>query len=212
MGEPADTPMTADEFLLWCLDQEDRYELVEGVPVKIVEEVEGAPGEPPKMMTGASKAHDRMVVNIIIALGNQLRGSPCMPTTSDIALRTRTDSVRRPDAMVTCDPPDPDSYEVENVRLIVEVLSPSNRGIPWHRKLDEYWRLDAPDYVLLADSQAVSATLYARRGEIWDPINADTLDDILDLAAIDCRLAMSDVYDGLGFAGDSPDDPQTPSG
>ena len=44
MGEKAVKPMTAEEFFTWHEHQEDRYELVEGVPVK--------------MMTGASNYHD----------------------------------------------------------------------------------------------------------------------------------------------------------
>lgn len=109
--------MEADEFLQWCLDQEERYELVDGVPVE--------------MMAGASWIHDRMVVNIIMSLGNQLRGSPCHPTTADMGLRTRIRSVRRPDVMVTCDPPKPGLYEALELRLAVEVLSKSNTGASW---------------------------------------------------------------------------------
>jgi hypothetical protein len=47
MANRAERQMDADEFLLWCLDQEDRYELVNGFPVKM--------GDGPQMMTGASR-------------------------------------------------------------------------------------------------------------------------------------------------------------
>ncbi len=55
--------MEADEFLVWCLGKEARYELIDGVPVE--------------MMSGASAIHDRLVVNIISLLHAQLRGSRC---------------------------------------------------------------------------------------------------------------------------------------
>jgi hypothetical protein len=58
--------MTQDEFFAWQANQERNYELVDGLPVL-----------PLKMMTGASRAHDCVVVNIIRELGNQLRGGPC---------------------------------------------------------------------------------------------------------------------------------------
>ncbi len=83
MAGAAPQLMEADEFLVWCLDQEARYELIEGVPVE--------------MMAGASEVHDRVVVNIISLLNAQLRGSDYRPTTADIALRTRIRSARRPD-------------------------------------------------------------------------------------------------------------------
>ncbi len=157
MADSAERLMEVDEFLLWCLDQEDRYELVDGVPVKMVEEVMTPDG--PKMMTGASGLHDRIVVHLIGALHAQLRGSPCRPTTAAIGVKTKFRSVRRPDVAVTCDEVRADRYDA-NPKLIVEVLSPSNRGVSWQRKLDEYWRLDAPQYVLLVEQTEPRATLF----------------------------------------------------
>ena len=63
MAETASRLMTPEEFFHWQMGQEDLYELVDGVPVKML-----------KMMTGASVQHDLVVVNII-ALRIQLRGS-----------------------------------------------------------------------------------------------------------------------------------------
>ena len=74
MASAAVKLMTADEFLLWQQDKEVRYELVDGVPIE--------------MMTGASDVHDRVVINLIVLLGHQLRGTRCRPTTADVALRT----------------------------------------------------------------------------------------------------------------------------
>ncbi len=186
--------MTTEDFLRWCLDQDDRYELVDGVPVRIEEEIMTPDG--PRMMTGASDVHDRIVVNIIAALHAQLRGKPCRPATADLAVRTKIRSVRRPDVTVTCDPPLGNRYEV-SPKLIVEVLSPSNRGVPWQRKLDEYWRLDAARYVLLVEQRPPRAVLYARTGATWDSIDAEALADVFELPDIGCRLAMADIYEGL---------------
>ena len=66
MAEAARRRMTPEEFFRWQEGQDEPFELVDGVPI-------------PKhrMMTGASVQHDRVTVNVIIALGNQLRGSRC---------------------------------------------------------------------------------------------------------------------------------------
>jgi Uma2 family endonuclease len=109
--------MTPEEFFQWQLGQEDRYELVDGFPVK--------------MMTGASERHDRIVVNIIAGLHAQLRGTRCRPVTDDVAVRTRINSLRRPDITVTCGEARDDSYEAQEPKMIVEVLSPSNAGVAW---------------------------------------------------------------------------------
>jgi len=185
MADTARSLMTADDFLVWCLDKEARYELVDGIPLE--------------MMTEASNAHDRIVVNVIASLHAQLRGTPCRPTTADIAVRTRHRSVRRPDVMVTCDPPAAETYEATAPKLIVEVLSPSNVGLGWQRKLDEYRRREGLTYLLLIDPACIGATLYTRTGDRWDSTDADTLADVLDLPAVGCRLVMADIYDGCGL-------------
>lgn len=171
--------------MIWCLDQDERYELVDGVPVK--------------MMAGASNYHDVIVVNVLISLGTQLRGTPCRAATPDTAVRTKIKGVRRPDVTVTCDEPKPDSYEAQTPRMIVEVLSKTNAGIGWERKLDEYRRLKGLAYLLLIDSREPKATLYTRDGEGWDALDSDDLKDAFELPAIGCRLPMKDIFEGLTF-------------
>jgi len=141
-------------------------------------------------------------VNFIIALGLQLRGTPCRPATADIALRTKRRSVRRPDVTITCDPASPTTYDVESARLVVEVLSPSNRGIDWQRKLEEYRHRDGLSYILLVESEKVGAILLHRDAAAgaqpvaWNTTDFDDLDGIIERPFIGCRLAMADVYDG----------------
>lgn len=185
MANVAYQPMSVEDFLIWQLDQEDRYELVEGQPVK--------------MMAGASNYHDVIAVNVILSLGGQLKGTPCRVATADTAIRTRIRSARRADATVTCEPPRPDSFEATAPRLVVEVLSRSNHGVPWERKLEEYRRREGLHYILLIDSRRIAATLLTRTGPTWEPTDYDTLQDVIDLPGIDCKMLMSDVYAGLLF-------------
>ena len=187
MADTAQQLMTEDEFLLWCLDKDQRFELVGGIPIE--------------MMTGASRTHDRIIVNIIRALGNQLRGTPCTPATADVAVRTRFRSVRRPDVTVTCDPPSNTDYDAPSAKMVVEVLSPSNRGIAWHRKLDEYRGRDGLAYILLVESDAVGAALYQRApgSETWTTVDATDRTAVFDLPQIACTLSLTDVYEGIDF-------------
>ena len=178
--------MEAEEFLLWCLDKDARYELIEGVPVE--------------MMAGASAVHDRIVVNIISLLHAQLRGGPCHPATADLAVRTRIRSVRRPDVTVTCDPPRGDVYDAQQPRMVVEVLSPSNVGVAWDRKLREYRRREGLDYILLIDAKLVAATLYLRNDGGWDDQDFERLSETIELSRIGCRLAMADIYEATGLS------------
>jgi Putative restriction endonuclease len=114
MAEPQLRRMRQDEFLAWQEHQDRLYELVDGIPVL-----------PLKMMTGASQAHDRVVVNIIAALHRQLRGTPCRPTTDDLAVRVPAGNVRRPDVAVECGQAERRELAVREPRVVIEVLSPS---------------------------------------------------------------------------------------
>jgi Uma2 family endonuclease len=58
MAETQVRSMTAEEFYQWRLDQDERYQLVEGVPV------------PLRAMTGASNVHDVILVNWIFEFGD----------------------------------------------------------------------------------------------------------------------------------------------
>ncbi len=189
MSDSALKLMTIEEFFVWQQSQEDRYELVEGVPVIM--------RDPITMMTGASSQHDRITSNVLVALGRQLDGSPCWPATADLALRTKIRSLRRADVLVTCDEPSLQIYEAQDPKMVVEVLSPSNKGLPWHRKIEEYRQHAKLAYLLLIESERMQATLITREGERWVPSDFDGRDGMIDLPAINCRLAMADVYKGV---------------
>ena len=194
--------MENDEFLLWCLDQDDRYELVDGVPVSMMTEVtQIIDGVAVKMMAGASNRHDQIVVNIIAELRAQLRGTGCRAATADIAVKTRNRSFRRPGVTVTCDPPRRDTYDATTAKMVVEVLSPTNRGIAWQRKLEEYRNREGLIYILLVEADAIAASLLSRApgSNEWLATDADGLDAVLPLAQIGCTLAMSEVYAEMTF-------------
>ena len=113
MGEPLHRIWSVAEFFAWVELQPDRYELVDGQPLK--------------MMSGAKNVHDDIVVNLIVALGNQLRGRGCRPFTGDGSVETRPGQIRRPDVGVDCGPRDPNAMMAALPKLVVEVLSPSTR-------------------------------------------------------------------------------------
>lgn len=191
MADAAVKRMSVEEFFRWQQGQEERYELVDGVPVPM--------RDPTTMVTGASALHDRITGNVLASLHSQLRGSPCWPATAALALRTRIRSLRRADVMVICDPPRPDVYVAQDPRMVVEVLSPSNQGLSWQRKIEEYRQHGKLVYLLLIESAREQATLIARDGERWEPVDLDGRDGVIELPAIGCRLAMADVYDGIVY-------------
>jgi Uma2 family endonuclease len=186
MAEPQPRLMTVEEFYAWQLDQEERYELVDGIPV------------PLRGMTGASNAHDAIVVNLIISLGNQLRGGPCRVASADTAVRTAIRRLRRPDVTVECAPVDPASYEARAPKLLVEVLSPSTRRIDQVRKPEEYKRLPTVAAILFVEPAQPQALLLSRQADgTWLDTPFQGLDAVIPLPEIEASLALRDVYEGV---------------
>lgn len=186
MNPPALKRMTPEEFYRWPGEEGVRYELVDGVPVKA--------------MTGASRRHDRIVVNALIRLGTRLRGSPCRPSTDDIAIASMNGNIRRPDVSVDCgDLPDT-SYEASSPRLVIEVLSRSTRQTDLVRKLEEYKALPSLAYILLIEPDLPRALLWWRApGKTWELVQLDGLDGVIDLPEIGTHLAMAELYEDVTF-------------
>jgi Uma2 family endonuclease len=113
MTEAAPRRWTSAEFFAWQETQPERYELVDGFPVR--------------MMAGARNVHDDIVVNILAELRNQLRGSACRPFTGDGSIETKPGQIRRPDIGVDCGPRDPNATKAASPRILAEVLSPTTR-------------------------------------------------------------------------------------
>ncbi|TNC10994.1 Uma2 family endonuclease [Methylobacterium terricola] len=188
MADAARQRMTPEEFFRWQEGQDEPFELVDGAPV-------------PKhrMMTGASVQHDRVTVNVIITLGNQLRGSRCRPTTDDVSLRTRINTIRRPDVTIECGELVHDTHESREPRLVVEVASPSTTTVDRTVKLEEYKRHPSLRYILLLETVAPVALLYRREVEGWQAELFEGLDAVIELPDIGARLMLADVYYDLTF-------------
>jgi Uma2 family endonuclease len=179
--------MSIEEFLDWQTRQDRNYELVDGVPVL-----------PLKSMTGASQRHDRVTVNIIRELGNQLRRGPCRPSTDDIALVTQRRNVRRPDITVQCAEADPRGMTAVEPRVVIEVLSPSTMNYDRVRKLDEYKGVADIQAILLVDTEQPRITVHRREGPVaWADQEFEGLDALVDLPMIGARLMLADVYEGV---------------
>jgi Uma2 family endonuclease len=189
MAAPQLKTMTADEFLLWCLDQDERYELVDGVPM------------PMRAMAGASTAHDRIASNIIVSIGTQLRGTGCWPTTPDTAVRTKINRVRRPDVTIECAPPDQKTYEARNPVAAFEVLSPTTEGTDKLIKLPEYMRHPTLRTIALISPFGMVVHLYQRddAGE-WQGERLRAPEDVFDIQGTSAKLSLAEIYGGVPLA------------
>lgn len=188
-GAQAKREMTVEEFLIWNLEQDQRYELVDGFPV------------PLRGMAGTKAEHDTIVVNLIVALGRQLADSPCRPRTADTAVRTKIKGVRRPDVTIECAPLEKGSLEARNPVAAFEVLSPTTRKIDRGVKLQEYLRHPSLRLVVHIDPDLMDVLVY-RRGDdgTWEIERLEAPDDSIRLITPSVAISLATVYDGVPVA------------
>jgi Uma2 family endonuclease len=180
--------MTADEFLIWNLSQDQRYELIDGVPI------------PLRAMSGASNFHDDIVTNLIAVLKDKLRGSGCKPRTADTALRTGIKRVRRPDVTIDCAESQPKSYESHKPIAVFEVLSPSTRKTDGGLKLTEYQHLQTLRTIVHIDPDRMDvAVLHRDDNGAWSGENFTNPSDQVHIVGAPAVLTLAEIYDGLSF-------------
>jgi Uma2 family endonuclease len=177
--------MSPDTFFAWLPSQDERYELVGGVPM---------------MMAGAGRRHDRVVVNLISTLNGQLRGGPCQTFSGDTYIATAGNNRRMPDAGVDCGQPDDESMVADRPTLLIEVLSRTTRAMDVTSKLQEYQELETLDYVLLVDTDEPRVQVYSRKPDrTWTSIVIEGQDSVVRLEKLSLTLSVSEIYFGLEF-------------
>jgi Uma2 family endonuclease len=181
--------MTVDEFFEWQLGQEINYELVDGVPVASV-----------KAMTGATDRHDRVTVNAIGMLFQQLRGKPCRPKTDDTSVLTFR-GTRRPDITIECGKPGPRDMAADEPRVVIEVLSPAAASHDDMRRHVEYSTTPGLNAIVYLDAEAPRALVWRRSDRGWSAGESyDALNAVIDLPEVEARLPLADLYRGIDSA------------
>ncbi|MCW5881125.1 MAG: Uma2 family endonuclease [Anaerolineae bacterium] len=150
-------------------------------------------------MTGASRAHNLIAVNLATALNTQLRARPCEVYAADMRVRIpRTYRYLYPDVVVVCDEPqfEDDQHDILiNPTLLVEVLSPSTEAYDRGKKFDSYRRIPGLVTYLLVAQDERRIHLYIRQPDNqWLFAAFTEAEDVIDLPAIGCALPLADVY------------------
>lgn len=176
-------PMTMAEFLDWEERQELRYEF---------------DGFRPVAMTGGSRAHDAVQVNVVIALGIRLRGKACRINGSNLKIEVMG-NVRYPDAYVTCGPIHLAGTVASNPVVIFEVLSKGTARTDRIVKNHEYAStLSIQRYVMLEQTQ-IAGMMFERVGDDWVGHLLGP-DSILVMPEIGIEVPIAEFYDGLDLA------------
>lgn len=186
MTEAAPRQWTIAEFFAWQDKQPERYELVDGFPVR--------------MMAGAKNVHDDIVVNVLAELRNQLRGGSCRPFTGDGSVETKPGQIRRPDIGVDCGRRDPNATKATSPVVVVEVLSPTTRDFDTIGKLEEYKLVDSLQRIVVVEPNAPEVIVWVRGDDrSWRKAVHRGLDQEIDMPEIGVTLSLMEIYDEVEF-------------
>lgn len=182
-NDPLYRKITVEEFLDIDFGPDRKFELVDGAI---------------RMMTGGTPAHSRVASNILINLGQKLRGTGCRAYNSDMPVRVSDTDLRYPDVSVFCGDPATRERERERVLLnpliIFEVLSPSTANEDQGAKLAEYRALPSVDTVVFVDPDSELSRVVQRLGPTsWrDDLFAQPHD--IDLPSLGLSLLHAEIF------------------
>lgn len=150
-------------------------------------------------MAGAVEAHNLIAGNLFAALHQQFRSRACRAYSNDMRVRVaKTGLYTYPDVVAVCREPvflDERRDTLINPSVLAEVLSASTEAYDRGKKFDHYQSIDSLKEYLLVSSDRVHADLFTRQSDgRWILSKANALEDWIDLASLECRLSLADLY------------------
>ena len=184
----AQTYLTPREYLAWERKQPFKNEYHNGQIIA---------------MSGASRAHNRITVDITTQLNSQLMNSGCEVFASEMRVRTSPEvSYFYPDVIVVCGEPrfEDDTFDtLLNPILVVEVLSPSTAAFDRGEKFEHYKQLASLQEYILISQDRVRVEHYRCEGTQWTHNRFQHLEDTLSLTSIECEVPLRAIYRRVRF-------------
>jgi len=155
-------------------------------------------------MAGGTIPYAHIIANFTGALFQALRGGTCFVLSSDARLRVSASGLYTyPDLMVVCGDPkyaDDRRDTVLNPTLIVEVLSESTEAHDRGFEFAQYRKLDSFREYALVSTAEPRVEMFLRQAEgQWVLSESVGADATCHFASLDCKIALSDIYDKITF-------------
>ena len=179
----AQTYLAPEEYLTWERKQPFKNEYHNGQIIA---------------MSGASRAHNRITVDITTQLNNQLMEGECEVFAGEMRVQTSPEiSYFYPDVIVVCGEPrfEDDTFDtLLNPIVVIEVLSPSTAAFDRGEKFEHYKQLVSLQEYILISQNTVRVEHHCRQGKQWIHNTFQRLEDILSLASIECEVPLRAIY------------------
>ena len=189
--------LTADEYLALETRARRKHEYLEGV-------IYAWQGQVPESMAGGSRAHHRISLNIATALNTALRGTAYAPYMADMRLRVAAGAGRAetayfyPDVFVHCGlPPPAEATEIENPKLIIEVLSPSTEEFDRTEKFAVYAGIASLEELVFVNSNHPYGIEVYRRDAASSLVRVESGEQGLRLASVGVEMTLEALLAGV---------------
>jgi Uma2 family endonuclease len=151
-------------------------------------------------MSGVSRWHDWIAVQLTMLIAQHLRGKSCKTFTAEMrVLATPSGLYTYPDLSVTCERPefaDPHVDTVTNPTLLVEILSPSTEAYDLGKKAKLCRAIPSLQELLFIAQDAYEVELYRRQPDgTWSLIEAKGLESAITLTSIGYTLSLRELYE-----------------
>ncbi len=151
-------------------------------------------------MSGATKNHNRIALNMATVLNTQLENTPCEAFIGDIRVLVEAhDLYTYPDVVVACGEPRFDigrDDTIINPRVIIEVLSNSTKRYDKGDKFRFYKALPSFEEYILIDQSCLYIQQYSKQanGEWALQAELEDLADTLTFQTIGCTMPVAQIY------------------
>lgn len=156
-------------------------------------------------MAGASRMHNTIKENLIVEIGQRLKGGPCRSYSSDQRVLVKSTGLYTyPDIVIVCGEPqytDDKNDTLVNPRVVIEVLSDSTRLYDRTIKFKQYGQLPSMlEYVLVwQDRPTIERYVRQVDGGDWIYRQFGSLEETFSLATVAAEVPMVDVYRDVIF-------------
>jgi Uma2 family endonuclease len=181
---PAGGPLDIEQYLRFEAASPTKHEYVDG-------EIYA--------MSGVTRRHAQLVMNIALKLGNAARGGACQIIIVDVKVRVGDERVYYPDVMVVCTPGNADDVVVTDPCLLVEVTSPSTARVDRGEKRQAYQTLASLQGYLVVDHRGRRVDWYARADSgAWKDVQVFGEGSVA-LPCPEAELTLDEIYEGVEF-------------
>ncbi len=155
-------------------------------------------------MTGATRRHSLIAVNVSSDLNRQLEDRPCEVHVNDLRVLIAASRLYTyPDVIVVCgEPALADRYRdiLTNPTVLIEVLSPSTEAYDRGAKFEHYRTLDSlREYLLVSQSRPHVDHFLRQDNGRWVLSAATDVAATIVLPSIQCQLALARIYKKVRF-------------